>query len=119
MRPSIQNGSTGNTFYPAVLGNSDNLKIGQSMVAISGRDSNAASIGRVFQLFLSEDKSSVIEIQSDLKVSRAHLGSPALNLSGEIIGIEIPPTEGETEYSYLPINIVKSSTSKALEEMSK
>lgn len=119
MRPTLQNGSREDTFQPAILGNSDGLKIGQSMVVISGRDSNAASIGRVFQLVRSEDKVGVTKIYSDIKISRAHFGSPALNLSGEVVGLEAPFAEGETEYSYLPVNTIKASIAKALEEMSK
>ena len=107
------------TFYPAVFGNSDGLKIGQTLVAISGRDSNAASIGRVFQLKFGEDKKTVTNIFSDIKISKNHLGSPALNLSGEVVGIEAPLAEIDTEYSFVPINIIKSAAPKALEELGK
>jgi len=114
-----QNESTKYTFYPAVFGDSNRLKIGQSLVAISGRDSNAASIGRVFQLKYGEDKTTVVNVFSDLKVSKTHLGSPALNLSGEVVGLEAPLGELDTEYSYIPINVLKSVTPKALEELAK
>jgi len=107
------------TFYPAVFGDSNGLKIGQSLVAISGRDSNAASIGRVFQLKYSDDKKSVTNIFSDIKVSKTHLGSPALNLSGEVVGLEAPLGETDTEYLYIPSNIIKSATPKALEDLAK
>ena len=107
------------TFYPTTFGNSDTLKIGQSLVAISGRDSNAASIGRIFQLKFGEDKKTVKNIFSDIKISKAHFGSPVLNLSGEVVGLEAPVGELDTEYSFIPINIVKSATTKALEELAK
>lgn len=107
------------TFYPAVFGNSDGLKAGQTLVAISGRDSNAASIGRIFQLVFGDDKKSVKSIFSDIRISKSHPGSPALNLSGEVVGLEAPFSESETEYSYIPINIVKTATPKALEELAK
>ena len=107
------------TFYPATFGNSDGLKIGQSLVAISGSNSNAASIGRVFQLKFGEDKKTIEEIFSDIKVSRSHFGSPILNLSGEVVGLESPVGELDTEYSYTPINVIKSATTKALEELAK
>ena len=95
------------------------LKIGQTLVAISGRDSNAASIGRVFQLKFGEDKKAVTNIFSDIKISKNHLGSLALNLSGEVVGIEAPLAEIDTEYSFVPINVIKSATPKALEELGK
>jgi S1-C subfamily serine protease len=107
------------TFYPAVFGNSDGLKIGQTLVAISGRDSNAASIGRIFQLAFGDDNKTVKSVISDIKISKSHFGSPALNLSGEVVGIEAPFNELETEYSFTPINFVKSATAKAFEELAK
>jgi len=107
------------TFYPAVFGNSDGLKIGQTLVAISGRDTNAASIGRIFQLNFGEDKKTVASIISDIKISKSHFGSPALDLSGEIIGFEAPFSESETEYTYIPINVVKGAVTKALTELAK
>jgi S1-C subfamily serine protease len=107
------------TFYPTVFGDSDGLKIGQTLVAISGRDSNAASIGRIYQLIWSDDKKTVTNILSDIKISKSHFGSPALNLSGEVVGLEAPFNELETEYSYIPINVVKSAMPKALEDLAK
>lgn len=107
------------TFYPAVFGDSDGLKIGQTLVAISGRDSNAASIGRIYQVAFGEDKKTVKNILSDIKISRSHFGSPALNLSGEVVGLEAPFAELDTEHSYIPINVVKAATTRALAELSK
>lgn len=107
------------TFYPAVFGDSDGLKIGQTLVAISGRDSNAASIGRIYQLTFGDDKKTVTSILSDIKISKAHFGSPALNLSGEVVGLEAPLLDTDTEYSYITINIVKAATTKALVELAK
>ena len=103
-------------FYPVTFGNSDGLKIGQTMVAISGKDSNAISIGRARQLLLSDDKKTVTNILSDISVSRPFPGSPIVNLSGEVVGLEKQAVELDTTYSYLPINIVKISLLKALEE---
>ena len=105
------------TFYTVVLGNSDTLKIGQSLVAISGKESNAASIGRVFQLTYGDDKKTVTKITSDLKVSRVNQGSPILNLSGEVVGMELSLSESDSQYIYLPVNILKSATLKALEKL--
>jgi hypothetical protein len=106
-------------FYPATFGNSDGLKIGQTLVTISGQGSNAASVGRVFQLMFGEDKKIVASIISDIKVSKTHLGSPALSLSGEIVGLEAPLSESDTQYSYIPINVIKAATTKAVAELAK
>ena len=107
------------TFYPTVFGDSDNLKIGQTLVAISGKDSNAVSIGRVRQLTLAEDKKTVLKIISDILVNKVNFGSPILNLSGEVVGLEAPFEETDTRYSYIPINLVKNALPKALAELAK
>jgi S1-C subfamily serine protease len=115
-----QNENPKYTFYPAVLGDSNGLKIGQTLVAISGKDSNSASVGRIFQLtFNKDDKKTVTNIISDMKISKSHFGSPALNLSGEVVGLEAPILETDTEYSYIPIDVIKLATTKALAELAK
>jgi S1-C subfamily serine protease len=63
------------TFYPATFGDSDGVKIGQTLVAISGKDSNAASVGRIFQLTFGADKKTVTNILSDIKISKTNLGT--------------------------------------------
>lgn len=107
------------TFYPAVFGDSDKLKIGQTIVAISGRETNAVSIGRVFQLTFSEDKLKILNISSDIEFKRTSPGSPVINLSGEVVGLESPVAEGETKHSYIPINNIKSAIPGALAELIK
>lgn len=106
-------------FHVANMGSSDNLKIGQTLVAVSGRDSNIVTIGRVRQLTFLEDKKTVKNIASDIVVSRSTPGSFVLNLSGDIVGLEAVVAEGDTRFTYSPINILKSNIPKALEELSK
>lgn len=117
--PLQKNDTSKYTFYPATFGNSDLLKIGQTLVAISGKESNAASIGRIRQLDMSEDKKTIQSIISDIPITRSSPGSPAINLSGEIVGMEAPFLDGDTRYSYIPSNIIKSAIPKALEELAK
>lgn len=104
-------------FYPAVFGNSDTLKIGQTLIAVNGRESNAVSIGRVRQLNIAPDKKTVSLIDSDIAILRDYAGSPALNLSGEIVGLQLGIKEGDKTYSYAPSNIVKNAIPKALPEL--
>lgn len=107
------------TFYPAVFGDSDTLKVGQTLVAISGRETNAVSIGRVYQLEFASDKKTVTKILSDITLSRSLSGSPIINLSGEVVGLEGSVAEGETKYSYIPTSRIKSASPKALEELAR
>lgn len=106
-------------FYPAVFGDSDVLKIGQTLVAVSGRESNAVSIGRIRQLSFGADKKTVANIISDIAILKSYAGSPILNLSGEVIGLETLLTESDNQYSYTPVNLVKPAIKKALEELAK
>jgi hypothetical protein len=120
IKPNIpQNDTSKYVFYPATLGNSDGLKIGQTLIAISGQSSNAALVGRIFQLSIGADKKTVTNILSDIKLSKATFGSPVLNLSGEIVGIEASFTDSDTQYSYIPVNVLKAATAKALAELAK
>lgn len=105
-------------FYPAIFGDSDLLKIGQTILAIGGRESNAVSIGRVYQLDFVEDGKTVKKILSDISV-KSFPGSPVINLSGEVVGIEGSYSETDLKYSYIPINLVKEAVAKAREELAK
>ena len=106
------------TFYPAILGNSDTLKLGQTIIAIGGKQSNSVSIGRISQI-QKNDKAISTEIISDIAVSKSQLGSPIINTSGEIVGIEKPINESQNFISYIPISAVKSSLKTALAELAK
>jgi len=119
LKMSVSKNDAAYVFYPAEFGDSNTLKIGQSIVAISGQASNAASIGHIFQLVMNSDSSAVDSILSDIKISKVHLGSPILNLSGQIVGLEKSIVENDTEYSYIPINVIKAATPKALENLNK
>lgn len=106
-------------FFPTTFGNSDTLKIGQTIVAISGKDSNTATVGRVRELRWSPDKKSVLSIGSDVLTAKNSPGSPAVNLSGEIVGIEGAVGAGEQFISYVPINKIKGAIPRAVEELGK
>ncbi len=103
-------------FSPANLGNSDNLKIGQTIVAVSGKESNAVSIGRIKQLGFLEDKKTVKYILSDISSSRVYPASPILNLSGEIVGLEMVSSDSDSQNIYLPINILKNTLPSVFEK---
>lgn len=119
LKAVVPKGDPKYTFYPTTFGDSNSLKIGQSLIAISGSNSNAASIGRVYQTVFAKDKKTIKDIVSDIKVSGSHFGSPVLNLSGEVVGLEAPVGESDTEYSYTPINVVKEATAKAIIDLNK
>jgi S1-C subfamily serine protease len=105
-------------FYPASLGKSDILKLGQTVIAVAGKESNSVSISRVSKLE-KDQAGKVTEIITDISTSRAQRGSSLLNLNGEVVGMEAPIAENETSLSYIPISKIQASLAKALEELKK
>jgi S1-C subfamily serine protease len=107
------------TFFPASLGNADSLKLGQTVIAISGKVTNSVSIGRVSQIEKTSDASGISRIMTDIRFIKAQPGSPLLNLAGEIIGFESGAREGDSVLTYIPISIVKNDLKTATDELAK
>jgi hypothetical protein len=105
-------------FTPVIFGNASALKLGQTVIEISGRESNSVNIGRVAELKLAEDKS-LKKIVSNIRVVSSLPGSPLLNLAGEIVGLESPIGEGESTYGFTPTNSLKNAISAGLDELGK
>jgi serine protease Do len=105
------------TNLPAVkLGNSDNLKIGQTVIAIGnalGEFRNTVSAGIISGLKRSLTASSGLGqsenlaevIQTDAAINQGNSGGPLLNLNGEVIGINVAMALGAENIGFsLPIN---------------
>jgi S1-C subfamily serine protease len=108
------------TGLPVVeLGNSDNLQIGQTVIAIGnalGEFRNTVSVGVISGLKRSifassgfgetEELSEVI--QTDAAINPGNSGGPLLNLQGKAIGINVAMAQGAQNIGFaLPINKVK------------
>lgn len=103
------------------LGNSDTLEVGQSVVAIGnalGEFKNTVSVGVVSGLSRSitaGDSTGASErldkvIQTDAAINPGNSGGPLLNLSGQVIGINVAVVQGSSNVGFaLPINSVKSA----------
>lgn len=101
------------------LGDSDNLKIGQTVIAIGnalGELNNTVSVGVISGLRRSvtaqgsslgpEQLENVI--QTDAAINRGNSGGPLLNLSGEVIGINTAVAVGAQNIGFaLPVHLVK------------
>jgi hypothetical protein len=105
-------------FYPATLGNVDNLKLGQTVIAIAGKSNNSVLIGRISQLEKTSE-GAIKKIFTDIAKSRSQVGSPLLNINGEMVGIEAELGENDVALSYIPVSQVKISMTSALSELSK
>ncbi len=101
------------------LGDSDNVQIGQTVIAIGnalGEFRNTVSVGVISGL-----KRSVVAsgsglpaeqltnvIQTDTAINPGNSGGPLLNLSGEVIGVNVAMAQGAENIGFaLPINDVK------------
>lgn len=108
-----------NPFPVVKLGESDNLQIGQTVIAIGnalGEFRNTVSVGvisglgRTVSAYGDGGFSETLEdiIQTDAAINRGNSGGPLLNLKGEVIGINTAIAETAQNIGFaLPINIAK------------
>ncbi len=102
------------------FGNSDTLKVGQSVIAIGNpllEFKNSASVGIISGLSRSINaatsifgKTEALEdvIQTDAAINPGNSGGPLLNLAGKVIGVNVAIANGENIGFSLPSNIVKN-----------
>lgn len=112
---------TGSTFTPLVLGNSDTLSTGQSVIAIGyalGTFQNSVSVGVVSGLSRSvvargsNGDAEYLDavIQTDAAINKGNSGGPLLNLKGEVIGVNAASALTSQSIGFaLPINDVKQA----------
>ncbi len=98
------------------LGNSDEIRVGQSVVAVGNplslqfERSVTAGIISALNRSLAIDQQTIAEdlIQTDATINKGNSGGPLVNLKGEVIGINTyKASQGEGIGFALPINIVK------------
>lgn len=108
----------GKDFPKAKLGDSDNLEIGQTVIAIGnalGEFRNTVSVGVISGLGRSITASGggVVEtledvIQTDAAINQGNSGGPLLNLKGEVIGINAAMAVGAENIGFaIPVNKAK------------
>jgi S1-C subfamily serine protease len=74
---------------PAII-STGSVQLGQSAISISGEEKNAVSIGRIVSIDQNSQNSKEIKtINTDISGNPKIFGAPALNLSGEIIGLRV------------------------------
>jgi len=110
------------------LGNSDELEIGQTVIAIGnalGEFRNTVSVGIISGLRRSIQASSGFGqseylsevIQTDAAVNQGNSGGPLLNLKGEAIGINVAMAQGAENIGFsLPINKAKKDIEQVKKE---
>lgn len=105
-------------FHPAVLGKTESLKLGQTVIAVGGKTSNAVSIGRISQKENSAE-GLLTGIITDISSAKSLPGSPLFDLSGAIVGFESGTNEDQAVLFYTSANIAKESIEKAVKELAK
>jgi serine protease Do len=103
------------------LGDSDKLKVGQSVIAIGtalGEFRSTVTTGVISGLGRGIEAGSPIEgiekldnvIQTDAAINPGNSGGPLFNSSGEVIGVNVAVSQSGQNIGFaLPINLVKDS----------
>ncbi len=105
------------TYVPATLGNSDAQQLGQTVIAMGGKDKEAVTIGRLSSVNLADARngaenasttsSSVVSLETDTPLRDSAPGSILLNLSGLLVGFENYTATQNIETLYTAINEIK------------
>lgn len=108
-------------FVPATLGDSDTLKLGQSVISVSGKEQNSIAMGIVASLIpkvSADGKGTIQAIETDTNLSGNILGSFLIDLSGNIIGIKgSVDASSDSKNMYLTISPIKKSLVTLLESL--
>jgi len=103
----------------ASIGDSSSLQLGQTVAAIGnalGQYSNSVSLGIISGLNRSiqaQDESGNVEtlpnvIQTDAAINPGNSGGPLIDLSGNVIGINVATVQGGNNIGFsIPINLVR------------
>lgn len=110
------------TLQPLDLGDSGNLQVGQTVIAIGtalGEFSNTVTTGVISGLGRGITAGSVFEgfveqldnvIQTDAAINPGNSGGPLLNSSGQVIGVNTAVSQSGQNIGFaLPINTIKDS----------
>lgn len=106
------------SFRSVKFGDSSNLQIGQTIIAIGnalGEFRNTVSVGVISGLgrTITASGGDLVEtledvIQTDAAINAGNSGGPLLNLKGEVIGINTATVQGAQNIGFaLPINLAK------------
>ncbi len=115
----------GSNYNSVGLGNSDNLKLGQTVFAIGnalGEYNNSVSVGIISGLdrTIQASGSAGVEqlkgvIQTDAAINPGNSGGPLLDLNGQAVAVNVATVVGSNNISFsIPINIIRTTISNQL-----
>jgi S1-C subfamily serine protease len=104
-------------FNPVNFSDSNNLKLGQTVIAWGGQTLNSVSTGIVSSLVdagnpeptdpTASSTTKIIAINTNINLADSVAGGPLLNLYGEVVGIRVSSNISD-KYNFLPSNMLKS-----------
>ncbi len=108
----------GGSFKVAPLGDSNSLKLGQTVIAIGnalGTYNNSVSVGIISGLnrtLQANDGTRVVKLenvlQTDAAINPGNSGGPLITLQGEVIGVNVATVIGSSNISFsIPINAAR------------
>jgi len=110
-----------NNLKPIIMGDSDKIKVGQSVIAIGTALGEfrftvtkgvVSGLGRGIVANTPFEGSERLDnvIQTDAAINPGNSGGPLFNLNGEVIGVNVAVNQGAQSIGFaLPINLVKES----------
>lgn len=116
----------GSSYATIPLGDSDNLKLGQTVAAIGnalGEYNNSVSVGiisgmnRTIEAQDERGRVEVLEnvIQTDAAINRGNSGGPLLDLAGNAVAVSVAVDRGGNNIAFaIPIDTVKSIIERVL-----
>lgn len=116
----------GTKYKPVKLGNSDNIKLGQTVIAIGnalGEYNNSVSVGiisgldRSIQASNQGGKNEQLKhvIQTDAAINPGNSGGPLIDLEGNAVGVNVATVVGSQSIGFsIPINAIRDSAGTAL-----
>lgn len=115
----------GTGFAPATFGDSNALKLGQSVFAVGnalGEYNNSVSVGVISGLNRVLEAASAygIEkltgvIQTDAAINPGNSGGPLVDLNGRVVGVNVAMVQGSQSIGFaIPINTIKTILQKAI-----
>lgn len=82
-----------------------NVKLGQTVISLSGETRTSVSVGVVTDLELTAAATSTLaRIRTDISDGNVGYGSPLFNLFGEVVGIHTRAVQTPSMASYLPLS---------------
>lgn len=115
----------GDNLPPVPLGNEENIKLGQTVIAIGnalGEYDNSISVGIISGMnrTIQASGGGITEelkgmIQTDAAINPGNSGGPLVDLNGQVIGVNVATVVGSSNISFsIPINVVKEVIAKVV-----